>query len=1340
MYEQKTIAMKIKRLLSLLLLCFALFGMARADEVMIGDAASTSTQYYLPVNMYYNFSLTQQIYTAEEIGMAGTINSIAFDYATNSSFRMSGIQVYMMNVDKASFESADDVVSLANAELVWEGPFYATEAGWVTIDLDTPFAYDGRSNLLVCCYDPTNGYPGNSYKFRTTATTDYLSLAYYSDTYTPNPENLTSYNGSKYRFQYRTNIMLDITPSGSVVCDKPDSIEATNVTTNDATIVWSGGSGEYNVQYKMASDVDWIDLGYEVPYTSYHFGSHNNILEEATTYSFRVQSYCGTDPNTGDEILSGWKSINFTTACGVITTFPWTENFESYDVGNFVDPCWVNEHIEGAGSQIFKVNSSSSGIGGNTTKMLQLPDQAAGTMTKLVLPEMTLPANYEFSIDVYRSNNTWQSNPYQLEGIYVYASTDGEVEGATELAFIPRHYQVGNDVIPVEEAVGWYNYEIPIGMSGTCYIILKGVNQYVTATYMDNFAVKAMPSCYKPTGLTYANVTAHSATLSWTSDADAWQICINDDEDNLINVNETSYALTDLDEYETYTAKVRTNCGTDGYSEWSNVVSFTTPIACPAPTGLYANNITGHNATLNWTGSSDSYIVSYRTAAAAEGIYEEFNKSGIPSGWTKYTGLVNYVLNDSIQLTTGGNWNTTTYALGQYNMKLNIYGSSCRYWLVTPEFTVEQDLSFDLALTAYNTENPIANDTLQADDRFIVLIYANNRWTILREWNNSGSRYVYNAIPATGENVAIDLSDYYGQDVKIAFYGESTSSTDSNAGDNDLHIDNVFCGTPIPAGEWMNATTDTTTYTITGLNPETVYEVKVESSCPGELGHETAISSFTTDVACPAPTGLTAANIGPNTADLRWTSDADAWEVEVSYNTPAIVTTLTANTNPFTMTGLIPETKYSIRVRANCGNEGYSEWSSPVSFTTLEACPAPTDLEVSNVTYNSATLSWTGFNDSYVLNWGYGEKRPLLTEDFTNGIPANWTNDANYPFEATTDSITGNIFMMSSNAGVSSSISEISATMTYPAAGFIEFDAQCMGEGTAYDVCRFLIDGESVLSKGANGEQWDHYIFPVTEGEHTFTWRYSKDGSVNKPGDHFAVDNINMYWENIVWQDPITTEETAYTFNGLTPETNYYVKVQGICDGEPTEESDLIVFATPVLTALTQTVNLIAGANWFSTYLEITLDDLKAALVEALPGATNIVIKSKTQNAKYNGTSWRGNLTWDLSKMYLITVEDACEITLEGELINPEDHPATILGGQSNWIAFPVNEEMTLNTAFAGFNAVNGDVIKSKTGNAKYNGTSWRAQGLSKLEPGKGYLFNSAATTSRTLTFPASSK
>jgi hypothetical protein len=246
---------------------------------------------------------------------------------------------------------------------------------------------------------------------------------------------------------------------------------------------------------------------------------------------------------------------------------------------------------------------------------------------------------------------------------------------------------------------------------------------------------------------------------------------------------------------------------------------------------------------VTWDGYNDSYNVSYRMAAHANGIIEHFDVSGVPSGWTRYTGLVDYVLTDSIQLApaTGG-WATNSYALGQYNMKLNIYGTYVKNWLVTPEFKPSQDLTFDLALTDYNNSDPIENDTLQADDRFIVLVYADNAWHILREWNNSGSEYVYNTISATGENVTIDLSAYYGKKVKIAFYGESTES----GGDNDLHIDNIVCGTPVEAGEWETVEATESPVVLTGLTPETPYEVKVQGVC-GETETEwTEIQTFTT--------------------------------------------------------------------------------------------------------------------------------------------------------------------------------------------------------------------------------------------------------------------------------------------------------------------------------------------------------------------------------------------------------------------------------------------------------------------------------------------------------------
>jgi hypothetical protein len=189
---------------------------------------------------------------------------------------------------------------------------------------------------------------------------------------------------------------------------------------------------------------------------------------------------------------------------------------------------------------------------------------------------------------------------------------------------------------------------------------------------------------------------------------------------------------------------------------------------------------------------------------------------------------------------------------------------------------------------------------------------------------------------------------------------------------------------------------------------------------------------------------------------------------------------------------------------------------------------------------------------------------------------------------------------------------------------------------------------------------------------------------------------------------------------------------------DPEAWSNTVNFTTLEYVMPTQTVALTSGANWVSFNVEITLNELKAALVEALPGATNIVIKSRTQNTRYNGTRWLGSLTWDLSQMYNIVVPNDCEIVMQGDQIDPSAHPATIIPGV-NWIAYPLTETMSLTDAFAGF-AMNGDKIKGRVGNSQYNRGRWQGSTLTTLEPGKGYKYNSPASENRTLVFPTLAK
>ena len=209
----------------------------------------------------------------------------------------------------------------------------------------------------------------------------------------------------------------------------------------------------------------------------------------------------------------------------------------------------------------------------------------------------------------------------------------------------------------------------------------------------------------------------------------------------------------------------------------------------------------------------------------------------------------------------------------------------------------------------------------------------------------------------------------------------------------------------------------------------------------------------------------------------------------------------------------------------------------------------------------------------------------------------------------------------------------------------------------------------------------------------------------------------------------------ATNYNPLSPPTNseYYSNVLNV-------KNHLILGIEADEPQYQQTLTLSSGWNWVSFNVEITMDDLKAALLAASPGPQPVIkSKSNGQISAMNATTWVGALsTLDLSQMYEIKVANACELILEGTAINPADHPATIKEGV-NWLAFPLDAEMTVTHAFEGF-AASGDIVKAKSGGqATCVGSTWMGA-LKNLKPGMGYIYKSAEAGERTFTFPTSKK
>ncbi|MBQ8957895.1 MAG: fibronectin type III domain-containing protein, partial [Bacteroidales bacterium] len=200
-----------KKVISLMMtLVLAFMGVARAEVVTIGEGSSSNV--YIPTRSYYNYSLTQQLYTADEIGSAGSISSIAFYNSGTEVTR--DLTLYLVNTDKTVFSDNYDWITVSASDQVFSGNVTLTSGAWATITFDTPFAYDGSSNLAVVVDDNTGNYVNGS-DFLADNTTTSQALYIYSDGVNYDPFNPSNYSGTQPFMKNQIQLGLDDSATGS---------------------------------------------------------------------------------------------------------------------------------------------------------------------------------------------------------------------------------------------------------------------------------------------------------------------------------------------------------------------------------------------------------------------------------------------------------------------------------------------------------------------------------------------------------------------------------------------------------------------------------------------------------------------------------------------------------------------------------------------------------------------------------------------------------------------------------------------------------------------------------------------------------------------------------------------------------------------------------------------------------------------------------------------------------------------------------------------------------------------------------------------------------------------
>ena len=251
----------------------AVFVTEEEHEQTVGGGDNTSS--YLPTNVYYGYSLTQQIYTAAEIGYNGRITAIAFKALTNIQNART-LDIYMAHTTKTVFSSGTDWQTMGPSSIVYSGSVSFANNDWTTITLDTPFEYDGTSNLNICVVDKTNGNYEQNKAFSTYGTSANRALYVFSDgtnySENVNVSNISDYSGTQYTSNNQIKFTIKVPGSAESLTISPDVI-------NDFSYVEGQGPSE---THKL--DIVGVDLENNITLTA-PTNFEISLTEDGTYYS-----------------------------------------------------------------------------------------------------------------------------------------------------------------------------------------------------------------------------------------------------------------------------------------------------------------------------------------------------------------------------------------------------------------------------------------------------------------------------------------------------------------------------------------------------------------------------------------------------------------------------------------------------------------------------------------------------------------------------------------------------------------------------------------------------------------------------------------------------------------------------------------------------------------------------------------------------------------------------------------------------------------------------------------------------------------------------------------------
>jgi len=508
-----------------------------------------------------------------------------------------------------------------------------------------------------------------------------------------------------------------------------------------------------------------------------------------------------------------------------------------------------------------------------------------------------------------------------------------------------------------------------------------GITGWGPHAYIDDFVVEAVPPCPPPAQISITNIQGFQATINWNSiGGSSFEIeygpqGFGQGSGTVVPASASPTVLSGLTPVTCYSVYVRTLCSPNDSSTWTGPVNFCTLVSCPKPTNISASAITTTSATINWTGGGAAnwnYIIGPAGTTPSAAFVQTATKPitistlmpsnayvvwvrdscgpGDVSAWEgpyNFATLCNsFTLNYQENFSTwsppldptcwnsqGGTNQALLYAQGTNNMvRFNFWNwfSPATAYMTTPAVTISQKARLKFSWS--RAGSTFYNDAVTILAKKTTSI----NWDTLATWQNPDCLCgAFNTTPGTLVDSIIQLdSNYVGSDIQVRFIGISDFGPDFFLDNVNIEVDPAFAS-------------------------------------------------------CPPPTALSATNVGLNSATLGWTSTGASHQISHGTGTfsAANGTKIITAANPYTLTGLLPNTNYGFYVRDICTPGDTSAWSGPFSFITPLCNPAQQCQYTINM-FDSFGDGWNGFTVDVVVG---GNVITTLGNSFTTGSSATET-------------------------------------------------------------------------------------------------------------------------------------------------------------------------------------------------------------------------------------------------------------------------------------------------------------------------------------------------------------